>query len=141
MTTNIIDGALGVGAFPATYTGPGTLIGNIRRPANVDSDVYGYFTSNGNATQINVGFTAREVRIVNWTDGIEWEWIFGGPAANAIKNTFGTGFSIDTTSQITISPKEDQLLGGNVVSGGNANVTLGATLCGTGKLISFEIHG
>jgi hypothetical protein len=54
MPTQIIDTALHVAAIPATYTGPGNLVGN-----SVNSqgkDVYGSFiSSTGNAVQINCG--------------------------------------------------------------------------------------
>ena len=138
MTVNIIDTAYHKSTFPAgnIYTGPGTLIGNPRQPASVDSEVWGYFTSNGNATQINLGFTPRKVRVINSTDGIIWEWLYGMPAANSIKTTLGGSFAgvVDTTSQITVS-------GDTPGTGGNCQVLLGVTMNGTGKLISYEVEG
>ena len=62
MPTQIIDASLHVAAFPATYTGPGHLIGNAVT-GNLDNDVYGFFTSAGNAVQINCGFQALAVDV------------------------------------------------------------------------------
>lgn len=133
MTINIIDGAFRSAAFPSTYTGPGTLIGNARKMGDVSNYQWYNFTSNGNVTQINAGFTPRRVKVVNTTDGIVWEWTYGMPVANAIKTTLGGSFASvqDTSSQITIS----------VDLAGNSTVTLGATLNGTAKNLCVELAG
>lgn len=133
MTTNVVDGALGIASFPSTYTGPGTLIGNARKMGDVSNYQWYNFTSNGNATQINAGFTPRKVKVVNTTDGIVWEWQYGMPAANSIKTTLGGSFASvqDTASQITISTD----------LAGNSTVTLGATLNGSAKNLCVELAG
>ncbi len=133
MATNIIDTMLHGSAFPSTYTGPGTLIGNPISEQDTQG-VSGYFTSNGNATEILLGFVPTEVEIVDVTDALTWKWQYGMPSTDAIKITLGTvAGALDTTSQIVV--------GGSVVdgSGGNGTVTLGATLCGTAKNIVYKI--
>lgn len=137
MTTNIIDTMFHGSSFPSTYTGPGTLIGNpVNSPDGAAQGVSGYFTSNGNATQINTGFLATKVEIVNVTDGITWTWEYGMPAANSVKTTLGGSLASvqDTSSQISTS--------GSITNGtgGIGTVTLGATLCGTGKTITYKIN-
>lgn len=132
MTTNIIDPSLHASTFPSAYTGPGTLIGNPIQSGGVVEMTQGFFTSNGNATQINVGFQALEVEVVNTTDGLCWEWQYGMPIANSIKITLGTVAAVqDTSSQITVATDKN----------GVGTVTLGATLCGTSKNISYKVRG
>lgn len=139
MTTSIIDTAFHGTSFPAgsIYTGPGTLIGNpINSPEGSAQGVSGFFTSNGNAIQINVGFVPTRVEIVNTTDGITWMWEFGMPAANSVKTTLGGSFASvqDTGSAITVT--------GSVTdgSGGIGTVTLSATLAGTAKNITYKVN-
>ena len=137
MATDIIDTSLHTTSFPPGYTGPGTLIGNpvSDGPDNGGQGVAGYFTSDGNAVQINVGFLATEVEIVNTTDGITWKWQRGMPAANSVKFVLGGSLAgtQDTGSAITVT--------GSVSdgSGGNGNVTLSATVTGTAKNIIYKI--
>jgi hypothetical protein len=135
MTTNVIDGALGVSSIPTTYTGPATLVGNARKMGDVSNYQWYNFTSNGNATQINCGFVPRKIKVVNTTDGITWEWQYGMPAANSIKTTLGGSLASvqDTSSQITIAI--------DYAPGNVGTVTLGATLNGTGKNICVELAG
>jgi hypothetical protein len=135
VTTSIIDPSLHVSSFPATYTGPGTLIGNPRQSGGLDCSVDGYFTSNGNTIQVNVGFRPLHVRVKNMTDGLQWEWAYGMPATDTLKTTNSTGVvSTDTGSAIV--PSEDASN-----QSGNWIVTLSSTLAGTSKLILFEIDG
>lgn len=137
MTTNIIDTTLHVAAFPTTYTGQGTLIGNPCQGADIRQLVAGSFTSNGNATQLNVGFAPLFVKVMNNTDGISWEWRQGMPAANTIKTTYGGSLAsvVDTTSQVTLTSDNGQ-------SPGNVDtVLLGTTLNGTAKSIAYWIEG
>lgn len=136
MATSIIDTAFHGTSFPTGYTGPGTLIGNpINSPEASSQAVSGKFTSNGNAVQINTGFVATSVEIVNITDGITWSWQYGMPAANSIKTTLGGSLASvqDTGSAITTS--------GSITdgTGGIGTVTLSATLCGTAKNITYTI--
>jgi hypothetical protein len=136
MSTDIIDPSLHTTTIPTTYTGPGTLIGNPRQSGGLDCNVYGYFTSDGNAVQINVGFRPLEVHLDNMTDGIEWDWFYGYAATDTIKTVLGGSLSraIDTTSAIV--PSEPAPSGG-----GNWIVTLSAAAVGTSKLICFQIDG
>lgn len=133
MTTSIIDGALNVSSFPSTYTGPGTLIGNVRKMGDVSNHQWYNFTSNGNTIQLNVGFLARKVRIINTTDGITWEWQYGMPAADSVKFVLGGSLAgtLDTGAAITIN---DELAG-------NGYVTLSAAAAGTSKNICVEVIG
>ncbi len=137
MATDIIDTMFHGTSFPSSYTGPGTLIGN---PLNDGADaggqgVAGYFTSDGNAVQINLGFVATEVEIVNTTDGITWYWQRGMPAANSVKFVLGGSLAgtQDTGSAITVTGSTSD------GTGGNGNVTLSSTVCGTAKNITYKI--
>lgn len=132
MTINYIDMSLNAATFPPTYTGKGTLIGNARKSGGIDNDAWANYTSNGNVTVLLLGFTPREVKVINTTDGLIWEWSYGMPAADSVKLTLGTVAAVmDTSSQITISSDP----------AGNSTVTLGATLNGTSKNICVELHG
>jgi hypothetical protein len=132
MTTDIIDPSLHDASIPATYTGPGTVVGNTVQSGGDETDVHGYFTSDGNATQVNCGFRPLEVDVFNDTDGIKWEWQYGMATSHSVKFTYtGPTIAIDTNSQIICTD------GG----AGNWTVTLGATLCGTSKNICFKIEG
>ena len=129
MPTQIIDGSLHVAAIPATYTGPGNLVGNCVT-ANLDNDIYGYFTSSGNAVQINTGFAPLAVDITDVTGVLLWHWQLGMPATNSIKTATGAT-TVDTGGAIT------------VVSdlAGNGTVTLSAATVGSGKVICFHVSG
>ena len=133
MTTEVIDVAFHGTSFPATYIGPGTIIGNPVVAASVVERLHGYFTSNGNAVSIKPGFRPLLIKVVNTTDGLVWEWQYGMPAANSIKTTLGGSLASvqDTSSQLAL------------VDGGAGvfTLTLGATLCGTAKNITYCISG
>lgn len=133
MTTDVIDPSLHTSSIPATYTGPGTVVGNTVQSGPSEEDVFGHFTSTGNATQINVGFKPMKIKVVNTTDAITWEWTYGMPAADAVKIVLGGSLAgtLDTGGAFTIAD------GGS----GNFTVTLSATVCGTSKNICFEIEG
>jgi hypothetical protein len=130
MPTQIIDTSLHVAAIPATYTGPGNLVGN-----SVNSqgkDVYGNFTSAGNAVQINVGFTPLSVDIMDVTGALMWHWQVGMPAINSVKTTLGTvACVLDATSAITVATD----------LAGNGTVTLSAAMVGSAKNICYAIQG
>ena len=129
MPTQIIDGSLHTAAFPATYTGPGNLIGNCVT-ANLDNDIYGFFTSAGNAVQINCGFQALAVDVTDVTGVLMWHWQLGMPATNSVKTATGAT-TIDTSGAISVTSDP----------AGNTNVTLSATVCGTGKTICYHVSG
>lgn len=131
MPVSIIDTSLHTTTIPSTYTGPGTLVGN-----SVNSqgkDVFGFCSSvGGNTIQINVGFQPLMVSIVDTTGSLEWSWQFGFPANNSVKWTLGSVAAVmDTTGQIVVVTDLS----------GNGTVTLGATLCGSGKNICYQISG
>ena len=134
MSTDIIDTSLHTDAFPATYIGSGTLLGHCRQSSSIQSDLFGWFTSDGNAVQVNVGARPLEVLIVNDTDGIVWHWTYGMAATHAFKEVFGGSptSTVDTTSAIVVSEPA-------AYSGGNWIVTLSAALAGTGKTICFKV--
>jgi hypothetical protein len=82
----------------------------------------GSFTSDGNATIVKLGFTARRVEAVNSTDTIVWTKLEGMAAANCVKVT-STTQSIETSSDILINTDK--------------TITLSATLVGSSKAISW----
>ena len=136
MTTDVIDPSLHTSSIPTTYTGPGTVVGHTIQSGGDETDVHGYFTSTGNATQINIGFRPMHIKIVNITDVILWEWMYGFPATDVVKVVTGGTTTVDTGSAIV--PTEQAGLT-NVA--GNWIVTLSATLCATSKLICFHVEG
>jgi hypothetical protein len=128
MPTQIIDTSLHAAAIPATYTGPGNLVGNAVNSQG--KDVYGFFTSAGNAVQINVGFQPLWVDVTDVAGVLLWSWTLGMPATNSIKTATGAT-TIDTASGITVATD----------LAGNGTVTLSATVVGSGKTICYHVQG
>jgi len=84
----------------------------------------GSFTSDGTAATVTLGFNPSWVKVVNTTDNIQWDKIYGMPAANSVKTVGGTvAITQDTGSAILFN--------------GDGTITLSATLAGTSKAISF----
>jgi hypothetical protein len=133
MATKIIDIALAKSTFPATYVGPGTLIGNPKRAGDVSNHQFLNFTSTSDAVLIPLGFGPRKVKVVNTTDGVTWEWQYGMPAVNAIKTILGGATSQDTGGAITVTVDE--------LGNGTGSVLLSAAMVGTGKNICVEFDG
>jgi len=131
MTTSIIDASLHTSSFPATYTGPGTLIGNPLQTGSQDTELYGYFTSNGNAVQINCGFQPLKVELTDVTDVILWTWQYGMPATDSVKVVTAGTTTVDTTSAIVVSTDV----------AGDCTVTISAAAASTAKLILYHISG
>ena len=134
MTTDVIDTSLHVSSFPTTYIGAGTIIGNCRQSGSVEQDVHGFFTSDGNPVQINVGFKPLEVKLINETDTLIWEWQYGMAATHTLKTAGTPTVAIDTTSAIVVSEPAPN-------GGGNWIVTTSAAAAGTSKNILFKIEG
>ena len=130
MPTQIIDGSLHTSVIPPTYTGPGNLVGNAVNAGDPLTDILGYFTSAGNAVQINCGFAALQVDIVDVTGVLIWHWQIGMPATNSMKSS-AAALAVDTTGAITVTSDP----------AGNTQVTLSAALCGTGKVICYHVQG
>lgn len=130
MAINVIDTAFHGSSFPTSYIGPGTLIGNIRNAASVLNQTCGNYTSNGNQTQIKLGFRPTKVKFFNLTDNTVWEWASGFGATQAIKSVAGTT-TVDVTTAFTFTD------GGS----GNWTLTTSAALEGTGKAMVFSIEG
>jgi hypothetical protein len=129
MPTQIIDTSLHAAAIPATYTGPGNLVGNAVNSRG--ADVYGFFTSStGNPVQINVGFQPLQVDIIDVTGVLTWSWMLGMPLTNSIK-TATAAMTVDTTGAITVATD----------LAGNGNVLLSTALCGNAKVIAYHIMG
>jgi hypothetical protein len=124
----IIDTSLHTAVIPPTYTGPGNLVGNCANSQG--KDVYGFFTSAGQAVQINCGFAPLQVDITDVTGVLTWSWTLGLPATNSIK-TATAAMTIDATSAIVVT----------VDLAGNGTVTLSAALVGSGKVICFHVQG
>jgi hypothetical protein len=131
MTINVIDTMFHGSSFPPSYTGPGTLIGNVRNAASVINQTCGNYTSNGNATQINLGFRPTYIRFFNLTDDISWEWMSGFGATQSIKTVGAGTMTVDTGSAFTLTD------GGS----GNWTLTTSTTLEGTAKALVFSIEG
>jgi len=131
MPTQIIDTSLHTAAIPATYTGPGNLVGNPVNSGGGAKEVYGFFTSStGNAVQINCGFAPLQVDIVDVTGVLAWSWQLGMPATNSIK-TATAAVTVDTASNILVTTD----------LAGNGSVLLSTTLCGNAKVICYHIQG
>lgn len=129
MTTDVIDINIHGSAFPTSYTGTGTLIGNPKY--NADADILtGNFTSDGNAVSIDIGFEARHIEIVNTTDTIKWEWMAGFPATDTLKVT-SSASAVDTGSAIVVTTDLD----------GHSTVLLSSGLAGTSKNICYKVMG
>ena len=129
MATKIIDGALSAAAFPANYTGPGTLIGNVvSSSGSVNQHTTGNFTSTNDDVEIRIGFSPRDVEIVNETDTIFWKKLGSMAAANALKITGVPAVTVDTGSLITIDKTTD-----------GYRVLLKAALVGNAKAIHFSL--
>lgn len=132
MATDIIDTSIGNATFPATYIGPGTIAASVLNAGSVSHDTAGFFTSAGNAVQINLGYQPLEVVVTNITDSLVWTWKYGFPANDTIKLTLGTVAAVlDTTGAIVVSSDP----------AGNCTVTLSAAAAGTSKAIVFDIEG
>jgi len=130
MPTQIIDTSLHTSAIPATYVGPGNLVGNCQHSGDDACDIYGFFTSAGNAVQINCGFAPKLAEAIDVTGVLTWKWQLGLPATNTLKSS-ASAMSIDTTSAIVVTTDP----------AGNALVTLSAALVGSGKTIQFHVQG
>ena len=134
MTIDVIDPQLHLSAFPATYVGVGTLIGNPYLDMDTN-ELNGYFTGSGNNVQISIGFAAQEIEIVNVTDNIVWVWRKGFPAATTLKDVAGVAGAlartVDTTSAIVVSTDLH----------GKSIVTFAAAAVPSGKLIIYDIEG
>ena len=135
MTTEVIDIALAKSTFPATYVGPGTLIGNPKRSGDVSNHQFLKFTSTGNAVSIPLGFMPRKIRVINDTDAIVWEWQYGMAATHSIKTVLGGSLAatLDTTSAIVVT--------GDELANGVGTVALSAAAVGTSKNILVEFDG
>ena len=133
MTTQIIDPSIGLASLPSTYNGPGTLAASCIQSGGTVNKIAGFFTSSNNPVQVNAGFRPTKVTIVNVTDSITWEWYYGMPAADAIKNTIGTGYTLDTGGAITVTDPDSG-------TASNYTVTFSATAMGNSKAIKFQIE-
>lgn len=103
-----------------TYETPDNVADGILNRAS------GAFTSDGNDTVITLGFVPKWVKVVNSTDAIVWEKIYGMAAANSVK-IIDTTMSIDTGSAIVI--------------GTDGTFTLEAATVGTSKAIAWIAMG
>ena len=130
MTIDVIDPQLHLSAFPATYVGVGTLIGNPYLDMDTN-ELNGYFTGSGNDVQISIGFAAQEIESFDATDNIRWQWRRGLPATNTIKTVAAGTVTIDTTSAIDVSTDLH----------GKSIVTFAAAAVPSGKLIIYDIEG
>ena len=95
----VVNGTVINGLSATAQTGGSTSFSESFGIVNFSS---GSFTGAGNAVDIQVGFTPRYVKIVNWTDNITWEWLDGAPSTNALKSIAAGTNTVDATSGITV---------------------------------------
>lgn len=129
MATKIIDCAFTGASFPATYTGVGTLVGNILQDGGVGQMTSGNFTSTNEPVELRIGYQPRRITVINETDGVVWQKTVGMAAANSLK--IDTAVAVDTNGYITF----DDMLAGNF------RITMSATLVGNAKAICFIVEG
>lgn len=91
------------------------------RSGGVINTASGAFTSDGNATILNLGFAPNCIRVINETDAIIWDKMSGEAAANCMKTD--TAVALSTSSDIVINT--------------DGTVTLSATVVGTTKAIRW----
>jgi len=120
MTAGPASGDTGVILLGKTVQGP-------------DADVIsGVFTGAGNVTYIPVGFFPTKIEVIDWSNDIVWEWMFGAPSTDSMKITTAT--AVDTGTAITVTADK---------AGGNGNVTyitLSSTLAASAAVLSFRIE-
>jgi len=116
-------------SFPGTYVGSGTLIGNVRS-SDVTRTLTGYFTSDGNAVDIPVGFDPHCVEFFDVTDVTDYCWQRGLPAGDTIKTVTAGTMTVDTGSVIV-----------DTAFDGRSTVSLSAAAASTSKLWIFKITG
>jgi hypothetical protein len=132
--TAVIDITFHGSAFPTTYIGDGTLIGN---PLNSANGVSGYFTGAAAAVSIPLGFQPCEVQVVDETNVIVWKWFRGLAATHTLKQIAGSSgadvitSTVDTGSAIVVVTDNS----------GNSTVTLSATLAASSANLIYKITG
>lgn len=99
------------------------------RAAGISHLSTGSFTSDGTATTITLGFTARRIEVFNETDTIMWVWNEGMAATKSAKTVAAGTMTTDTTTAISIPTT-------NVKT-----ALLSAGLCGTAKVITYAAWG
>ena len=128
--TDVIDVTLSASAFPPTYTGVGTLLGNTNYSNPVES-INGFFTSDGNAVSIPVGFAAQEVEIFDETDNVSYVWKRGLAAGSTIKTVAAGTVTVDTGAAIAVTTTLQ----------GKSTILLSAAAMSTAKLVLYSIQG
>ena len=89
-----------------------------------------FVNADGNPKQIDLGYVARRIEVVNETDNIVWKKHHLMAAANAVKVT-SSAQAIDTGGHITIIDEKS----------GKTGVILDATVVPSGKNVSVQIFG
>jgi len=130
MTIDVIDIALHTSSFPATYTGPGTLIGNCIS-SNDSDEVQGWFTADGNQVNIPLGFRPMVISIFDETGVVKWEWKYG--MTNIFKTVAAGTLTDDANGYLTVTQDDG--------SNGNYLVSIAAGIAVSGHKILFEIDG
>lgn len=130
MATKTIDLAFHGSTFPATYIGPGNLIGNPVLNRTGDA-VSGYFTGTGDAVNIPVGFAPTKIEVADETNNIVWQWYRGQAAGKVFKQVAAGTETVDTGSAITVAAD----------LAGNAVITLSATLAASAANLIYRIDG
>ena len=135
---DIVDVSLHTSTFPATYVGKGTLIGNPIQGGNSEQDLDLNLTATGNIISIPVGFAPMLVRIIDVTGVIVWQWKYGMPATNTLKQVASGALTIDTTSAIVVTPTPTPQMSN---SNGVCTITIAAATAVAGHQLLIEIEG
>jgi hypothetical protein len=114
-----IDIALHTASFPASYTGPGTLIGNPRL-SEPSATLALYWTGDGTTLTIPLGDEPLKVEVIDTTNNIVWTWLRGMAATKCFKSVAAGTQTIDTTSAIVAAAVDGSL--------GNFTLTLSSGL-------------
>lgn len=131
MTTNVIDTTIHGSSFPTGYTGAGTIAASCKNAGGIINQANGFFTSNNNATQINLGFRPLKITLINITDVIKWEWFYGFGATQALKTVTGGTMTVDTGTAFSVSTD----------LAGNHTLTISAAANGNAKALVFSVDG
>jgi hypothetical protein len=100
-----------------------TTVQAVSQSSGIVQVATGKFTSDGNATILNLGFKARVVELFNETDVIVWKKFEGQAAADTLK----------MLSHDTAQVNKDT--GSAIVINTDGTVTISATAAGTSKVI------
>lgn len=105
----------------------------------LDGDITGYLTVPTLTNVSNIvfvpGFAPTKIRIIDWTNYVEYEWVYGAPATNTLKRSASSTYnSVDTNTIITWTAD---------AAGGQGNtgyITVKTSIFTAADVVSFEIE-